>query len=221
MKQIKKTIAKVYKRLISLSFDEITALTADKIAREVYIIFEKENKKQYKKIADDALEFALWYLEQDYYIDKKARAKIKKEFTPEKMVDKVIKEYNPVTGYLYEREAKRKRARLTEGLIAGKKNNNRLFFIQIIERYTNLWYTQSKQYAEDIADNTVLEVWKEVGVTKVKWVTQRDERVCQDCGPLDGQIFDIDKVPDKPHYRCRCEKIPVTVTEKVLTPKGD
>lgn len=211
----------MYKRLIALSFDEITTLTADKIAKEVYIIFLKENKKQYKKIADDAIEYALLFLEQDYTIDKKAKEKIRKEITPEKAVDKVLKEYNPVTGYLYEREAKRKRARLTEGLLAGKNNNNRIFFIHIIERYTNLWYTQSKQYAEDIADKTVLWVWKEIGVQKVKWVTERDERVCEDCRPLDGQIFDIDEAPEKPHYRCRCEKIPVTVTKTVLTPKGD
>lgn len=223
--QIKQVITKAYKHLIHLAFDEITAVTAGKIARKIYVVFLKENKKQYKKIADDALEYAFAFyeeLQKEYgkdipYDEKKIREKI----TADKAVQAVLTEYNPVTGYLYEREAERKEARLTEGMIAGKKNNDRDFYRKTVETNTNLWYTQSKQYAEDVADNTVIMVWKEIGVKKIRWVTAGDEKVCNECRPLDGKIFDIDKVPPKPHYRCRCLKVPVIVKEEVLTPKGE
>jgi SPP1 gp7 family putative phage head morphogenesis protein len=158
---------------------------------------------------------------EDFVFNKEIEKRVREDLTPEKMVEKVLNEYNPVTGYLYDREAKRKEARLTEGMMAGKENDDRDFYRKTIETNTNLWYTQSKQYAEDIADNTVIEVWKEVGVKKIMWVTQEDERVCNECRPLDRKIFDIDKVPAKPHYRCRCLKVPVIVKEKVLTPTGE
>lgn len=230
MKKIKETITRAYKRLIHLAFDEVTVLTADKIAKEVYVTFKKKNKKEYEDIAADAIEYALLYLwdmrdkygdNEDFVFDKETEKRIRDKLTPEKLVEKVLEEYNPVTGYLYERESERKQARLSEGMIAGKNNNDRDFYRKTIETNTNLWYTQSKQYAEDIADNTVIEVWKEVGVKKIRWVTQGDEKVCSECRPLDGKIFDIDKVPPKPHYRCRCLKVPVIVKEKVLTPKGE
>ena len=208
----------------------MSALTTDKIAHKVYVTFKKKNKKEYEDISDDAIDYAfllLWELKEkygdseDFVFNKEIEKRVREDLTPEKMVEKVLNEYNPVTGYLYDREAKRKEARLTEGMMAGKENDDRDFYRKTIETNTNLWYTQSKQYAEDIADNTVIEVWKEVGVKKIMWVTQEDERVCNECRPLDRKIFDIDKVPAKPHYRCRCLKVPVIVKEKVLTPTGE
>lgn len=41
----------------------------------------------------------------------------------------------------------------------------------------------------------VLWQFRQVGVRFVQWMTARDERVCEWCGPLDGLIFPIDRVP--------------------------
>lgn len=210
MKKIRELIEKSYKYLISLAFDEITAITAENIVEEVYERFKKLNRREYKKIVDDAIEYAFAFEEElreqyggtDFFFDKV-------EIKPEEMIEEILKSYNPVTGYLYDREADRKEERLKEGMMAGKTNDDREFYRDTIKTNTNLWYTQSKQYAEDIADATVLEVWKQAGVPYIKWVTQKDEKVCEECGPLDEQIFPIDKVPPKPHYRCRCLKIPI------------
>ena len=44
----------------------------------------------------------------------------------------------------------------------------------------------------------------------VRWVTERDERVCKICRPLDGMVFATNDVPTYPaHPRCRCHLIPV------------
>jgi len=49
--------------------------------------------------------------------------------------------------------------------------------------------------------------YKEVGVTQVEWLTAHDERTCSVCGPLDGKVFDINKVPEMPHPACRCTRV--------------
>ena len=172
------------------------------------------NKKEYKKICDDAIEYALIFLYEwerlyegtDFFIDRK---EILKEINADDIVKEVLDEYNPVTGYKYDRETERKKARTAEGMVAGRNSDNRPFYVNILNRSRNLWFTQSKQYAEDIADQTTIKVWKRAGVKKVMWITERDEKVCEDCRPLDGQIFDIDDAPDKQHYNCRCMKVPL------------
>ena len=51
--------------------------------------------------------------------------------------------------------------------------------------------------------------WGSVGVEKIKWHTAADELVCEECGPLDGQVFPIDEAPPCPaHPRCRCWLMP-------------
>jgi SPP1 gp7 family putative phage head morphogenesis protein len=45
--------------------------------------------------------------------------------------------------------------------------------------------------------------YRQVGVTKVQWLTAHDERTCPVCRPLDGKVFEIDEVPEH-HPQCRC-----------------
>ncbi len=52
--------------------------------------------------------------------------------------------------------------------------------------------------------------YREVGVSKVKWLTAQDERTCPECAPLDGKIFKIDDAPGPPcHPGCRCALVSV------------
>lgn len=48
---------------------------------------------------------------------------------------------------------------------------------------------------------------EQAGVEKVRWLTVRDFAVCEECSPLDNQVFDLDDAPhpiDDTHYGCRC-----------------
>ena len=75
------------------------------------------------------------------------------------------------------------------------------------ERYIAKQLTQT---ADDYTMSTLIEALKAAGVKEVEWVTEHDERVCEECGPRDGVIYPIDKVPQIPaHYNCRCIIIPV------------
>ena len=50
--------------------------------------------------------------------------------------------------------------------------------------------------------------YRQVGITKVKWLTAHDERTCKICRPLDGKVFGIDEVEGPPsHAGCRCVTI--------------
>ena len=45
---------------------------------------------------------------------------------------------------------------------------------------------------------------KETGVKKVIRNATLDNRTCTDCAEHDGEIYDIDKIPEIPHPMCRC-----------------
>lgn len=47
------------------------------------------------------------------------------------------------------------------------------------------------------------------GYSKVEWLIEDDDRLCDECQPLDGKIFDIHSVPSIVHPNCRCSFIPV------------
>jgi SPP1 gp7 family putative phage head morphogenesis protein len=57
--------------------------------------------------------------------------------------------------------------------------------------------------------------YKRVGVTKVEWVTALDDRLCEECESLHGEIFDMDNIPDLPvHPNCRCTVVPIIEIEE-------
>ena len=111
--------------------------------------------------------------------------------------------YNPVTEFIYENEVARKRERFAESLVASANK------LAAIRRAMGLWLYQTEQYLVLVEDAAVLEAYKTIGVKRVRWVTQQDERTCPTCGPMHYKIYDINKVPPKPHRYCRCYLVPV------------
>ena len=57
--------------------------------------------------------------------------------------------------------------------------------------------------------STSVDRFKQLGVQKVEWLVADDDRLCDECSDLDGEVFDIDDHPDCPlHPQCRCVLIP-------------
>ena len=55
-----------------------------------------------------------------------------------------------------------------------------------------------------------LSTFRSAGVTKVKWVTANDQRVRKSHRELNGQIFDVNNLPEEvDDYNCRCGLVPV------------
>lgn len=105
--------------------------------------------------------------------------------------------------YIYSNEVLRKRDRLEEALLTGEDNYTEM------RKALSYWHSMTAQYADNITDMAVLKSFKDAGVKKVKWVTQEDEKVCGKCEPKDGNVYSIDSVPPKEHWRCRCYFVPV------------
>lgn len=186
----------------TLSFDELNVVRVKKETKEMFKRFLTYNRNEYIKIAKESRAFALTLLTPE---EKK---NLKDENTADDYVEYILDTYNPVTGYLYKREAERKRLRTSEEISTARTYLNRPRYRETIERTMNLWFTQSGQYAIDLTDHVVLSTLKAAGIEKVQWVAEDDHKTCKVCRNLDGRVFNIDKVPKKVHYHCRCHVIP-------------
>ena len=186
-----------------MGFDELQAPRITKLTKEMIARLLKSNNKAFIKIAKEASE------EASDDIEELTGVSVKPIPTDEKYVDGVLGEYNPVTGYLYYAEADRKRARLAEALIAAVIAGLRPDYRKELKKFADLWHTQTKQYAETMVDKTRAETFRKNGIRRVRWVTENDEKVYHICKERDGKVYDIDKIPVKPHYNCRCWIEPV------------
>ena len=111
----------------------------------------------------------------------------------------ILAGYDPVTGYVFNYELERKRARFAEGKIAGTEDGTarRLLALMLA------------QYAIEVTDEAMKEQYRGSGVKKVRWVSRESDRRCKICKERHGRVYDIDKVPPKPHLNCRCVLEPV------------
>lgn len=136
--------------------------------------------------------YAAIYAELDPKPDAEAR---------QAAVKAVLRSYHPVTGYVYESEADRRTERLIESVMAAQ---NRRTMREAYARAARLFAAQAEQYADLVVDAALLAALRDRGVKWVRWVSQKDDRRCPDCRALDGKVFSLDKIPPKPHPRCRC-----------------
>ena len=187
-KTLKKLKSQIWSKFLrtkaSLKFDELNVI---KSSKTLYNDLNKLNKVVFLNIARECY---------SQYSDKD---------TPSlAWVLAILGGYDVVTQYVYSHEVDRKRARFAESVIAS--GNQMLPF----QRAYNLWYRQTEQYAVTIEDMATIKAYKDNGVKKVRWVTEKDSKVCSICRERDGKIYNIDNIEKKPHINCRCYVIPVT-----------
>ena len=125
----------------------------------------------------------------------------------------VLLGYNFVTGYVYDREAERKRLRLNEQILTAREYDSRELFNSSLQRTANLWWTQTSQYGITVVDKATLQAYEDMGVKKVRWKSVIDGRECKVCRERHDKIYKISEVPEKAHYNCRCYLEPVKTEE--------
>ena len=202
-KSLKTQIRREFNHLSLLSFDELNVVRISNELKSTYGRLMDFNLKGYRKIVEEAHEYALTLLTEE---EKKKESKV--DFVEDEFIEYLFTTYNYVTGYLYKKEAERKRLRQGEEMATAREYRDRPRYRKTLEKSANLWFTQSGQYAIDLEDYTVLETLRRAGVEKVQWIAEDDFKTCAVCRKLDGMIYDIDKVPHKTHYNCRCMIIP-------------
>lgn len=131
----------------------------------------------------------------------KANDKTSVQRAAEQYVAELLSEPNPVTGYSYDNEVTRKRDRCEEAVVSA---NGKSAKQAEMKKALRLWAQMTQQYADAVSDGANLRALTAAGVQYVKWITQTDERVCNTCKERNGKIYRIERVPDKPHWRCRC-----------------
>jgi HK97 family phage portal protein len=103
---------------------------------------------------------------------------------------------------------------LADGFDKGESIN------QIADRVKDVFVNCSDVRSQMIARTEILGAsnqgniigYKEAGINKVEWLTARDERTCEICSPMNGDIENIEDAPPLPfstHPACRCLWIPV------------
>lgn len=66
----------------------------------------------------------------------------------------------------------------------------------------NNYFADAQEEKEDI-EKTVLKTG--ISYNKYVWHSDKDEKTCDKCKELDGQVFEMDEeVPERPHPNCRC-----------------
>lgn len=200
LKKLKKVIRREFNRLSVMGLDELNRIRTKEVTTEMYERLTDYNQRNYEKIAD----YVRRYYYKNYLLPEERKKANTKKWVAAALVLGVLSHYNPITTYLYKPEAQRKRMRLAELIGTSAEYHDRKMFRDGLSRSANLWYTQSMQYSLDVADEAALQTMLDAGITEVLWDAEDDSRTCSDCKELDGKVFNIMEVPDKPHYGCRC-----------------
>ena len=187
---------RLFDKLKMLKFDELNSLS---LVGKTYDESIRIAKRRYLMIATEAFIEALLLLGYDR---EKAEEEAEDSITEDWLLD-MMEEYDPTTLYQFLPEAERKKQRLVEALIASHDKGSE------VDRALRLWTRQIAFYADKSVVDGTIDGYKDAGVTKVKWVTAQDEKVCRTCRERDGKIYPIGKIPPRPHYHCRCTWEPV------------
>lgn len=189
IKAMNRANLKAFGKLKLAKFDELKLIRE---VGEVYAASARMAKKKYHEIFEDSF---FWML-VELGCEEVEAARISGEEVP-KWVEQLLEDVDPVTLYRFYPEMERKADRLVEALMASTDKGRE------IERALRWWTMQVTQYADNCVYQGRLQAMRYAGVERVRWNTQHDERVCEECDERDGVVYEIDSVPPS-HWRCRC-----------------
>ena len=201
VRQLNRSIVRRFEQtkqaLVLAKFDELS------VYKQIGLLYEQldeDNRKKFREL------FIARYREMFPFFGRKAPDEDTLDELADLYLSGLLSESNDLTHYIYNAETLRKRDRAIEAVNSVPNSSEKDYEFEKAMRY---WSQQTGFYIDIVADDAALDAMKKCGVKRVQWVTQTDERVCKDCENLNGKIFDIDKVPPKPHVRCRCWLKPV------------
>lgn len=175
-----------------IGFDEMNVMQTRKRVNAMYDRMDAMIRREYRSVARKA------------YMDASAEAgKDGGTFDAEKFVTGMLKAYDRVSDFVYEREWTRKRDRLFESIIATERGNQEMR--RNLKRGLDVLANQVRQYADNITAKARVYAFRRVGADVLVWITEDDEKVCGVCRPRHEQFYPIEMLPDYPaHWHCRC-----------------
>lgn len=205
--KLKKKLRTEFNRLGMMGFDELNVVNTKKVTKEMFDRLLSDNEKAYQKAAAAAYSSAKKKAKEAGYAEEE------KEELGVGWLAGVLLAYNLVTGYLYGREAERKRLRLNEQILTAREYDDRQMYNSSLQRTANLWWTQTSQYGIDVVDKATMQGFADMGVKEVRWKSVIDGRECKVCRERSDKIYKISEVPVKTHYGCRCYLEPIKTEE--------
>lgn len=196
LKVLNRQALKEFSRLKMAKWDEAQLI---KSVSDVYAKALKDVKRRYLEIATDACIAAMY----ECGMDPKEATKKCDDLIDMMWLMGLLEDVDDVTLYRFTDETERKKQRLTEALSKAQNRDAE------VDKALKAWATQVGQIAISVVDRARLEGFAEAGVTEVMWNAEDDDRTCDVCEELNGQVFPIEEVPPKQHYRCRCWLTPV------------
>lgn len=172
------------------------------IIRTVTAVYRNAAKRAKKLYYEVAFEAYLLGMAMCDWEPKKAHRMAEKAITDE-WINQVLTETDVVTLYRFDTETERKAYRLAEALEASADRDFE------INKALRFWSQQLGQYAINVTDYALLAAFLDAGIKEIEWISEHDDRVCNECHSYDGQIFRIEDLPPKPHWGCRCHYVPV------------
>ena len=189
--------AKFHNAANVMSFDEVNITDSKALALSLYKELTSQNKKVFERVAKKSYKATI----------EEVGAEPKDWFDIATLIAILLKRYHPITQYKYSSEVERKRDRFMESMLSATDD---VSFRNSFNSAASRWFDQSRQYTDFAVAEGRKQALKDAGVKYVKWQAEKDERTCEECKGLDGQIFKIDEVPEIPmHRRCRCWLVPV------------
>lgn len=195
IKDMNRRNLRAFDGLKTMKFDELNVM---RMVTKVYDNSVKIAKKRYCRIAEEA------YLEALILagVNREKAEKLTEETIDDDWVLDMLEDYDALTLYSFVNETERKKQRTAEAILAAHDK------VAEVDKALKLWTQQIAQYADNSVYYATVDGYEKAGVKKVEWVTEKDGRVCGTCHRLDGKVFDIDKIPPRPHINCRCILIP-------------
>lgn len=198
----KKRIRAEFNHLSVTGFDELNVVNTRKTTQEMFDRFLRDNEEMYLRVAKKAYSKAVKTAKAEGYSGRESE--INGDW-----VTGILAGYSLVTGYLYGKEAERKRLRLNEQILTAREYSDRTMYQESLRKTANLWWTQTVQYGVSVVDEATIRAFEDMGVKKVKWIARDDKGTCSECNERDGKIYNLSALPSKTHYGCRCYVVPI------------
>lgn len=193
-------IAAEYRNAVNaLPFDEINQSTVKSNVKTLYSRLNKRMKIHCERVSRKAYRKCIKECESAGYSVDSVPTGIGAILTAA-----LFGRFHPVTKVRYVNEVHRRRDRHAESVLADPTAKNAR---DMYDAHMVYWWRFIREYMDLSVDDARMTAMLDSGVELVQWVTQKDERVCSFCREHDGEVFDIDEVPDK-HPNCRCYLVP-------------
>ena len=192
--QAARKTSEVKKSLSQLGFDELNVM---KQVDSLYSWLDKNNRKKFKRLFIDR------YFEMMFYLAEKP-VELDEDDEVDDLVEmhlaRLLEKPNETVHYIYETEVLRKRDRAKEAINSVPTKVQKQLELEKALRY---WAQMTAWYTDFTSQDAEVQAYKDSGVKYVQRHEQMDDKVCGECRKANGEIYEIDKIPDLPHPRCR------------------